>query len=113
MAASTRITGFLLVAAVSTIVSRMVPRSRIETCSRSNCCSTFCTSPSVISLGNQLIDQLRMRVRKPINQPLGFVARQQVMRIMLDQLGEMRREHRGMIDNRISSGDGLCLQIRA
>ena len=49
--ASTKAIGFLLNDAASTRVSRMVPRSRMDTCSRRSCCNTFCTSPRLISLG--------------------------------------------------------------
>ncbi len=66
----------------------MVPRSRIETCSRSNCCRTLWTSPEREQLGHQLFDQLGMGVVHRIEQPLGLGAAQQLIGVMANHLGD-------------------------
>ena len=64
-----------------------------------------------MSFGYQLLHELGMRIGEPVHQALGFMTRQQFVRVLLDQLRKMRRQHRGVVHHRISSGDGLRLQI--
>ena len=91
-AASTSTTGCLLTAATSTSVSRIVPRSRIETCSRSSCCNTFCTSPRVISLGTSSSSSFGWRLAQAVQQALGLVPGEQLVRVLPDEFGQMGRQ---------------------
>ena len=98
--------GMLAAGATSTSVSRMVPRSRIETCSRSSCCRTFCTSPSDINLGTSSSSSFGwLSLSRSISRL--FRAGRATRARVLDQLGQVRRQHRGLIHDRISGRDGL------
>ena len=53
-----------------------------------------------------------MAVGEPVDQALGFVPGKQVVGVLLDEFSQMRSEHGGMVDHRVTSGDGLRLQFR-
>ena len=111
-AASTSATRLLFTGAVSSSASRIAPRSRIETRSRSSCSSTRPTSPSVSSLGTSSSISLgwlsfsasisRLISARPSSSP-GMPA---------DQLAEMGGDHRDRIHHRVAGGDGLVFERR-
>ena len=57
----------------------------METCSRRSCCNTFCTSPKRHEFGDKLFYQLGVRLAQAVDQALGFLAREQFVRILPDQ----------------------------
>ena len=62
-------------------------------------------------LRDDFFDQLWMRIIKTIDQSLGLLTSQKLIRVAFDEFREMRGEDRGCIHNGISGCDGLGLQL--
>ena len=97
----------ILVRGASTITSSSDPRSRMETCSRNNCCSTRCTSPSVISFGTSSSISLGA---SPASSSRLVSARPRSRGLATNQLSQMGGNHRHGIHHGITRGHGLFFQ---
>ena len=106
-AASARRAGSRVIAARSPIDSRMVPRSRIETPSRSRCWSTRWTSPTPSLLGDDLLDGGGVLLLERVEQLARLLAREQLVGVAADRLGEVGDDHRLGVDDRVAERLGL------
>ena len=108
--ASTSATTFLFIGAVSSRASRIAPRSRIETRSRSSCSRTRPTSPRVSSLGTSSSISLGWLSLSEVHQALGLGPAQQLPGMLADQFAQVGRDDRNRVDDRVAGGDGLVLE---
>src|SRR5882724_4744862 len=58
----------------------------------------------------EFVDEFGLIFCKRVEQALGFLAGKQFVRVLADNFGEMRGEHRGLIDNRVTICQRLLLQ---
>ena len=106
-AASASSAGSRVSSARSPIASRIVPRSRIETPSRSRCCSARCTSPTPSLSGTTSSTAARVLLLERVEQLARLLAREQLVGVAADRLGEVRDDHRLGVDDRVAERLGL------
>ena len=102
--ASTSSTGFLLTAPVP-------PASRESSPDRGSkpARAAIAATPSAPRRGSSAWEPVPPPawdgIAEPVDQALGLLAGEQVVRVLLDQFGQMRGQHRGVIDDRVSGGE--------
>ena len=61
-------------------------------------------------LGHQLFAQLGMALAQPVQQALGLLPAQQLVGMLLDDLRQMGRHHRGLVHHSVARGQRLLAQ---